>query len=85
MSRQTAYRVLKRVMVRANIAGPQVTGKDLRHGFGVAMVKAAKPFPTQILAKAMGHSSTKTTEIYLQVIGQEKRGFFWQRGNKRSP
>jgi integrase/recombinase XerD len=76
MSSQTAYRLLKRVMVRANIAGPQATGKGLRRGFGVAMVTAAKSFPIHILAKAMGHSSTKTTEIYLQVIGQEERGLF---------
>ena len=45
MSSQTAYRLLKRVMVRANIAGPQATGKGLRRGFGVAMVTAAKSFP----------------------------------------
>ena len=76
MSRPTAYRLVKRVMGRANIAGPQATGKGLRHGFGVAMVTAAKPLPIHILAKAMGHSSTKTTEIYLQVIGQEERGLF---------
>ena len=80
MSRPTAYRLVKRVMARANIEGPQATGKGCRHGFGVAMVIAANPLPIHILAKAMGHSSTKTTEIYLQVIGQEERGFFWLRG-----
>ena len=69
-------------MARANIKGPQATGKGFRHGFGVAMVTAAKPLPIHILAKAMGHSSTKTTEIYLRLIGQEERGFFWLRGNK---
>jgi len=56
-------------MARANIKGPQATGKGFRHGFGVDMVTAAKPLPIPILAKAMGHSSTKTTEIYLRVIG----------------
>jgi len=64
MSRPTAYRLVKRVMARANIAGPQATGKGLRHGFGVTMVTATKPLPIHILAKAIGHSSTKTTEIY---------------------
>ena len=76
MSRPTAYRLVKRVMARASIEGPQATGKGCRHGFGVAMVTAAKPLPIHILAKAMGYSSTKTTEIYLQVIGQEERGLF---------
>jgi site-specific recombinase XerD len=40
------------------------------------MVTAARPLPIHVLAKAMGHSSTKTTEIYLQVIGQEERELF---------
>lgn len=72
MSRPTAYRLVKRVMERAGIVGKQATGKGLRHGFGVAMVTAAKPVPIHILAEIMGHSSTKTTEIYLQVVGEEK-------------
>tara|TARA_B100000780_G_C21087225_1_gene438052 strand:- start:1106 stop:1429 length:324 start_codon:yes stop_codon:yes gene_type:complete len=76
MSRPTAYRLVKRVMARAKIKGPQATGKGCRHSFGVAMVTAAKPLPIHILAKAMGLSSTKTTEIYLQVIRQEERGLF---------
>lgn len=76
MSRPTAYRLVKRVMDRAGITGKQATGKGLRHGFGVAMVTATQPVPIHVLAKAMGHSSTKTTEVYLQVIGGEERGLF---------
>jgi integrase/recombinase XerD len=49
------------------------TGKGLRHGFGVAMVTAQKPLPIHVLSEIMGHSSTKTTEIYLKVVGEEKR------------
>ncbi len=73
MSRPTAYRLVKRVMDRAGIKGKQATGKGLRHGFGIAMVTATKPVPIHILAQLMGHSDTKTTEIYLQVVGDEKR------------
>lgn len=73
MSRPTAYRLVKRVMARAGIIGKQATGKGLRHGFGVAMVTAKKPLPIHILSQLMGHSDTKTTEIYLQVVGEEKR------------
>ncbi|MCU7860909.1 MAG: site-specific integrase [Candidatus Thiodiazotropha sp. (ex Lucinoma kastoroae)] len=73
MSRPTAYRMVKRVMERAGIQGKQATGKGLRHGFGVAMVTAKKPLPLHILSQLMGHSDTKTTEIYLQVVGEEKR------------
>ncbi len=73
MSRPTAYRMVKRVMDRAGIAGKQATGKGLRHGFGVAMVTAEKPLPIHVLSKLMGHSSTEITEIYLQVVGDEQR------------
>ena len=73
MSRPTAYRLVKRVMNRANIKGEQATGKGIRHAFGIALLSGSKPLPIHILAQLMGHSSTKTTEIYLQVIGEEKR------------
>jgi integrase len=73
MSRPTAYRLVKRVMDRAEIVGKQATGKGLRHGFGVAMVTAAKSVPIHVLAELMGHTDSKTTEIYLQVVGEEKR------------
>lgn len=72
MSRPTAYRLVKRVMDRAGITGKQASGKGLRHGFGVAMVTGKKPLPIHVLAQIMGHSDTKTTEIYLQVVGEEK-------------
>jgi len=76
MSRSTAYRLIKRVMDRAGIRGAQATGKGLRHAYGVAMMTAAKPVPIHLLAKAMGHSSTKTTEVYLKATGDEERNLF---------
>ena len=73
MSRPTAWRLIKRVMARANIQGRQATGKGLRHGFGVAMVTAGRPLPIHVLSQLMGHASTKVTEIYLQMVGEEQR------------
>lgn len=73
MSRPTAYRLVKRVMERANIKGKQATGKGLRHAFGIAMLSGPKPLPVHLLAQLMGHSSSKTTEVYLQVVSEEKR------------
>ena len=69
MSRPTAWRVMR----RANIQGRQATGKSLRHGFGVAMVTAGRPLPIHVLSQLMGHASTKVTEIYLQMVGEEQR------------
>ena len=73
MSRPTAWRLIKRVMARAHIQGRQATGKGLRHGFGVAMVTAGRPLPIHVLSQLMGHASTKVTEIYLQMVGEEQR------------
>lgn len=58
---------MKRVTACAGI-----TGKGLRHGFGVAMVTGDKPLPIHMLSRLMGHSDTQTAEIYLQV-GREVR------------
>ena len=71
-SRPTAYRLVKRVMHRAGIVGAQATGKGLRHGFGVAMVTANPPVPLHVISQLMGHSDSKTTEIYLQVLSEER-------------
>jgi site-specific recombinase XerD len=65
--------MVKRVMNRAGITGKQATGKGLRHGFGVTMVTAKKSLPIHVLSQLMGHSDSKITEIYLQVVGEEKR------------
>ena len=73
MSRSTAWRKLNRVMTRARISGPQATAKGLRHGFGIALLSGPTPPPLNVLRDLMGHSDTKTTEIYLQAIGNEKR------------
>jgi len=41
----------------------------IRRGY----VTAKKPLPIHVLSQLMGHTDTKTTEIYLQVTGEEKR------------
>ena len=88
MSRPTAWRLIKRVMARANIQGRQATGKGLRHGFGVAMVTAGRPLPIHVLSQLMGHASTKVTEIYLQMVGEEQRRLVmeaWEHQTGSSP
>lgn len=73
MSRSTAWRLIKKVMDNAGIKGKQATSKGLRHGFGIAMLSKSNPLPLNILRDLMGHCDSKTTEIYLQAIGDEKR------------
>ncbi len=71
MSRSTARREVKKVMERAGIVGPHATSKGLRHGFAIAMLEGGAPIT--LARDLLGHSDIKTTEIYLTVVGQEKR------------
>jgi len=73
MSRTTAWRVIKRVMDNADIAGPQATTKGLRHGFAIALLTGGRPPPLHLISRLLGHSTTKTTEIYTTLIGQDLR------------
>lgn len=70
-SRSTAWRIVHVVMRLSEIEGPQACAKGLRHGFGVRAALAGIPV-TQI-QEWMGHSSLKTTAIYLDVRDAEER------------
>ncbi len=70
-SRKTGYRIVKRVMEQAKISGIHASPKGLRHGFGVVCVQEKVPLAT--ISKWMGHSSERTTAIYLNVTGHEER------------
>jgi len=74
--RTSYYRMIKDVMKQADVKGKMATGKGLRHGFAVAMITAKEPMPLHILSKAMGHYDSKVTEVYLQVVEEEKTEIF---------
>lgn len=71
VNESTVYRWVKRNMVAAGIVGKKASSKGLRHGFGVHMV--LNGVPLVMIKDLMGHTSTQTTEIYLQVMGGDKR------------
>lgn len=71
MSRSSAFRHIRKLMLQAGIEGPQACPKGLRHGFGIAAVAAGVPLPT--LAAVLGHSSITTTAIYTTAAGNEAR------------
>lgn len=73
VSRATAYRWIKMVMRLARIHGNQASPKGLRHGFGVRYALAKVPL--SVIQKWMGHSSPKTTAVYLDAVGLEEREF----------
>lgn len=70
-SRTTGWRIVKRVMNDAGIAGVQATAKGLRHGFGVR--GALNQIPLTTIRNWMGHSNVNTTAIYLDVRDEEER------------
>lgn len=83
MSRSTGWRIVKKVLDKAGIEGPQATPKGFRHGFGVAMILGGMDLYT--LRDIMGHERAETTAIYLQIKGQEAHDLqmqYWQRANK---
>ncbi len=66
----TAYRWVKRAMLKAGITGKKASAKGLRHALGVHLV--SKGIPITLIRDILGHTDTKTTEVYLQIMGDEK-------------
>jgi integrase/recombinase XerD len=83
ISRTTAWRLVKAVMVIAGIFGLRATPKGLRHAFGVMAVQARVPLP--ILQRWLGHASIRTTAIYLDIMGPDERAIaarMWPRHSR---
>lgn len=69
--RTTGWRIVKDLMIHAEISGIQACPKGIRHGFGVAAALAAVP-PT-LIQRWMGHARLETTGHYLNALGAEER------------
>lgn len=77
--RQTAWRVVRRVMDQAGVSGRAGTPRGLRHAFGIAAVQA--DVPLDLVSRWMGHSRLATTAIYTAASGPEERALaerFWR-------
>ena len=70
-SRTTGWRIIKQVMLEAEIAGIHATAKGLRHAFGVRCAVAR--IPLNLIQIWFGHSQSATTAIYLSVKDEEER------------
>ncbi|MFA5989935.1 MAG: site-specific integrase [Sphingomonas sp.] len=69
--RVTGWRIVKEVMERARIAGPQASPKGLRHAFGIHAIEVRIPEP--MLQRWMGHARARTTRIYTVFDGTDER------------
>ena len=71
ISRTTAWKRVRQVMLEAEIVGACACAKGLRHTYGVHA--ALSNVPETRIKKWLGHESLKTTEIYLDMASPEDR------------
>lgn len=69
--RQKGWNLIRTVMNAAKIFGIRACARGLRHSFGVHAILSGVP-ETQ-LQTWLGHSSLRTTAIYVSIIGIEDR------------
>jgi integrase/recombinase XerD len=77
-SRVTAWRYVKSIMRRADVAGRQACPRGFRHGFGVGAISAGVPL--NVVQRLLGHASIETTTIYTEACGPDLRAIverFW--------
>lgn len=70
-SRSTASVRIDELMAAAGITGLQATPKGLRHAFAIHAI--GRNVPLNVVQELLGHADMKTTAIYAQFQGAEKR------------
>lgn len=76
--RETAWRIVKKTMAEAGVAGRCACPKGLHHAFGVGALQAGVPI--NLVQRWLGHARMTTTAIYVDAVGPEERAFaerFW--------
>jgi integrase/recombinase XerD len=71
--RVTGWRVIKHVMMLAQIVGVAACPRGLRHAFGVSNRQAG--IPVELTQRWMGHARRSTPEIYTSVSGPDEVAF----------
>lgn len=72
VSRTTAWKRVKEVMISIQIPAGCASPKGLRHSFGVIGITEASA-PLNMMQKWLGHSRIETTAIYANAVGREER------------
>lgn len=68
--RETAWRLIKQVMIDANVPGSPACPRGLRHAFGVGALQSG--IPLNLAQRWLGHARISTTAIYADVAGPEE-------------
>jgi|SRR5665213_391990 len=74
--RTTAWKLVKEVMLSANIRASLAMPKSARHAFGADAVQNSVAL--NMVQRWMGHARIETTAIYTDVIGKEERALAQQ-------
>ena len=78
-SRQTGWRVVKRLMLDVGVSGRRASPRGFRHAFAIGTLQAGVPL--NLVQRWLGHASMATTAIYADVSGPEELAFaerFWR-------
>ena len=68
---RTGQNYIKKVMVAAGISGIRASSRGLRHSMGVML--ALEKVPVNVIQDVLGHKFPESTQIYLQVHGEDRR------------
>ena len=84
--RETAWRIIKNVMLASGVWGSPACPRGLRHAFAVGALQAGVPL--NLVQRWLGHARIDTTAIYAGACGPEERAFaarFWHVDDNRAP
>jgi len=76
--RETAWRIIKNVMLASGVWGSPACPRGLRHAFAVGALQAGVPL--NLVQRWLGHARIETTAIYAAACGPEEHAFaarFW--------
>lgn len=69
---RTGQNYVKKVMEAAGIEGTKATSRGLRHSMGVML--ALDKVPANVIQDILGHTVPESTQIYMKVLGEDRRG-----------
>jgi integrase len=84
--RETAWRIIKGVMLASRICGSPACPRGLRHAFAVGALQAGVPL--NLVQRWLGHARIDTTAIYASACGPEEQAFaerFWHVNDNHAP
>jgi len=84
--RETAWRIIKNVMVASGVWGSPACPRGLRHAFAVGALQAGVPL--NLVQRWLGHARIETTAIYAGACGVEEVRFaerFWHVNDNHAP